>query len=75
MLLFGMLGGTFVRIDFSAATRFLSYLTPNSWAINGFTQLGLGGGIGDISGSLIALSVMTIILLSVAAAVFSRKDI
>jgi len=64
MLLFGILGGSFIPTsNFSPLLRAISKLTPNAWAIEGFTLLANGGSLADLSGALLAL-------LGLAAALF-----
>jgi ABC-2 type transport system permease protein len=75
MLLFGILGGSFVSLSGSGpVVDALSKLTPNAWALDGFTQLGLGNGIESLLPSLAALVVMAVVLFAVSVALFRRRQ-
>jgi ABC-2 type transport system permease protein len=75
MLLFGILGGSFVSLSGSGpVVDMLSKLTPNAWALDGFTQLGLGNGIESLLPSLAALLVMAAVLFAVSVALFRRRQ-
>lgn len=74
MLLFGILGGTFLSVSsFSAPVRLLSRLTPNAWAMDGFTTLALGGGLNDLLVPLAALLAMSVVLFVAAVLVARRR--
>jgi ABC-2 type transport system permease protein len=53
----------------------VSKITPNAWGIEGFTTLGLGGGLAEILGPVIALLVMGVALFTLAALIFNRRGI
>ena len=73
MLFFGLLGGTFIPTsNFSGAVRWLSQLTPNAWAMEGFTRRGAGGGLAEISVPVAALLGMAAALFF-AAVLLSRR--
>ncbi len=73
MLLFGILGGTFVQVSSSGSLmELISRITPNAWAMDGFETLALGGKMNDIVVDVIGLLVMTVILFGISIIV-SRK--
>jgi ABC-type multidrug transport system permease subunit len=53
--------------------NWLSWLTPHSWALDGFVELALGGGLNDILVSVVALLVMAAILFALSVVVFRRR--
>jgi ABC-2 type transport system permease protein len=76
MLTFGILGGSFISLD--SMPRWLvtlSKLTPNSWGLNGFTTLALGGRVGDIVEPVLALLAMGGVLFTIAVFMFKRRGI
>lgn len=74
-LIFGILGGSFVSLEGSSAViQWLSRLTPNRWALDGFTSLALGEEITALAGPLAALLVMAVVLFVTAALIFSRRQ-
>ena len=72
MLVFGAVSGTFTQID-SPLLRGVGSLTPNQWALDGFTALSLGSSLADILPNLGALWAMAIILFAVSATLFRRN--
>lgn len=74
MLVFGILGGSFVQIPFTGPLATLSKITPNAWAIEGFMSLSQGGALADIAPALIALSVMAVTLFGTAVIIFQRRS-
>ncbi|MBK8987544.1 MAG: ABC transporter permease [Chloroflexi bacterium] len=74
MLTFGILGGSFVQIPFTGFLAQLSKITPNAWAIQGFTTLYQGGAVTDIVPDLIALLVMAAVLFIAASIIFQRRS-
>jgi len=74
MLIFGILGGSFAQIPFSGILGQLSKITPNAWAIDGFTTLGQGGTLADIAPALLALVVMALVLFGTAVLIFQRRS-
>jgi ABC-2 type transport system permease protein len=74
-LIFGILGGSFVPLQGSAtAIQWLSRITPNRWALDGFTSLALGEGWAGLVGPLVALTVMAVVLFILAAVFFRRRQ-
>jgi ABC-2 type transport system permease protein len=74
MLSFGVLGGSFFPIsNFSPLVLWASIITPNAWALEGFTILAKGGQPADLLGTLAALLLMTLVLF-VSAVAFSRRS-
>ena len=72
MLIFGILGGTFVPLTGAAPIlQGLSRITPNAWANEAFLALGRGAGVGDVGIELLALVVMAIVLF-VAASIIMK---
>ena len=74
MLLFGIMGGSFVQLTFNGPFAWLSKITPNAWAIEGFDTLGTGGTLIDILPSLLALTLMAATLFIISVAVFRRRS-
>jgi len=76
MLTFGILGGSFVNPD--AMPRWFALLgkiTPNSWGLDGFAVLAMGGGLEEIIPQVLALLAMGGALFAVAAIVAGRRRI
>jgi ABC-2 type transport system permease protein len=75
MLLFGILGGSFVSLSGAGPViNALSRITPNAWALDGFTQLGLGRGIPALIPSLVGLLAMAVILFTISVMLFRRRQ-
>jgi len=75
MLTFGILGGSFIQISFMPGWyQWLSRITPNSWGLDGFTILGLGGTLADLGKPLLGLALMGVILFGVSIILFSRRS-
>lgn len=72
MLIFGAISGTFTQTNSAVLDQF-GRITPNKWALDGFTELGLGNGLVDILPNIAALWVMAFILFAVSIVLFSRK--
>lgn len=76
MLIFGILGGSFIQLDnMPAFVQVLSRITPNSWALDGFTTLALGGTLPHLSTPITALLTMGLILFVVSVFLFGRKNL
>jgi ABC-2 type transport system permease protein len=76
MLIFGILGGSFISLENMApAIRLVSNLTPNAWGLDGFTTLALGGSLLDLGRPLLALTLMGALLFAVSAVIFSRSNL
>lgn len=76
MLIFGILGGSFIRLEnMPPLVQTLSKITPNAWGLDGFSILGLGGGLDDILGPITALTVMGALLFTAAIVIFSRGNL
>jgi len=76
MLIFGIMGGSFVSLDkMPRAVQTFSKITPNAWALDGFTTLGLGGTLTDLSTPIIALLSMGMILFLVSVVLFGKKNL
>ncbi|MCB8985608.1 MAG: ABC transporter permease [Ardenticatenaceae bacterium] len=73
MLVFGILGGSFIQIPFTGFLAQLSKITPNAWAIEGFTSLSQGASLSDILPILAALMVMAVVLFGTAVFIFQRR--
>jgi len=75
MLTFGILGGSFIQISFMPGWyQWLSRITPNSWGLDGFTILGLGGALADLGKPLLGLALMGVILFGLSVVLFSRRS-
>ncbi len=67
MLIFGILGGTFIPVsEFPEAVRWLGIITPNYWAIRGFTRLARGDNLVDLFPILAALLAMGLGLMALS---------
>ncbi len=74
MLIFGILGGTFIPVtEFSELIRWLGKITPNYWAIQGFSRLALGGTLVDLLPILMGLVLMGMVLMTIAALVARKR--
>ncbi len=73
MLLFGILGGSFFGGTLTGALGMLGKITPNAWAMDGFTTLARGGDLADIAPDIVALLVMGAVLLGASVVLFGRK--
>jgi len=76
MLIFGILGGSLISLEqMPAFVQAISKVTPNAWALDGFTTLGLGGRLTDLSAPILALLTMGMILFLVSVLVFGKKNL
>jgi len=76
MLIFGILGGSFIQLDqMPASIQTMSRITPNSWALDGFTTLALGGTLADLSAPITALLTMGILLFLASVLLFGKKNL
>lgn len=76
MLIFGILGGSFVSLEqMHPFVQSLSRITPNSWALDGFTTLALGGTLTNLSTPITALLTMGGILFLVSVLLFGKKNL
>jgi len=76
MLIFGILGGSFISLDqLPAYVQLMSKLTPNAWGLDGFATLALGGGLQQMTGPISALLVMGALLFTVSALIFRRSNV
>jgi ABC-2 type transport system permease protein len=76
MLIFGILGGSFVNMDaLPGWVRIASRITPNAWGLDGFSTLALGGSLPDIGIPLLALFVMAAVLFAASTALLSRRGL
>ncbi len=73
MLLFGILGGSFFGGTLTGALGTLGKITPNAWAMDGFTTLARGGDLADIAPDIAALLFMGVVLLGISVMLFGRK--
>ena len=76
MLIFAMLGGSFIQLDnMPAIVQTIGKITPNAWAMDGFTTLALGGTLTPLSSPILALLTMGILLFLVSAVLFGKKNL
>jgi len=76
MLIFGILGGSFLNTDYLPKWfNALGKITPNAWGLDGFTILGLGGGLGDLGTPIAALLAMGVLLFAIAVVLINRRGI
>ena len=74
-LLFGILSGSFVPLnDAWPVLDWLSRITPNRWALDGFTALAAGEPAAAVLVPIAALLVMAVVLFAVAALIFRRRQ-
>ncbi len=76
MLIFGVLGGSFINIEqMPPFIRAVSMITPNRWGLDGFTTLALGGTLSDLGQPILALVLMGAVLFAVSTVIFGRTNI
>ncbi len=76
MLIFGVLGGSFINLEvMPPSIQFVSKITPNAWALDGFTTLALGGGLAQLTEPILALFIMGAVLFVVSALIFGKKNL
>jgi ABC-2 type transport system permease protein len=76
MLIFGVLGGSFINLEqMPPAVQAFSKITPNAWAMDGFTTLALGGSLRELTEPIIALLIMGAILFTIAVMIFGKKNL
>jgi ABC-2 type transport system permease protein len=76
MLIFGILGGSFINISqLPAFVQTLSKITPNAWGLDGFTTLALGGTLKNLAEPITALLVMGTVLFGISVVLFSRNGL
>jgi ABC-2 type transport system permease protein len=76
MLIFAILGGSFVRLDSMPAwVRAVAKITPNAWGLNGFNTLALGGTLSDILSPVLALLLMALVLFGLSAGILTRRGL
>ena len=76
MLIFGILGGSFISLsNMPAWFQVVSRITPNAWGLDGFTTLALGGRLPDIFGTMAALLAMGALLFTAAVVIINRRGI
>ena len=76
MLIFGILGGSFISLEnMPDYIRMLSRITPNSWALDGFTTLALGGTLSALSTPITALLTMGGVLFVISVLLFGKKNL
>jgi ABC-2 type transport system permease protein len=74
-LIFGILGGSFVpNLQMGSVMDWLSRITPNRWAMDGFIALASGEGLSAVLLPVSALLLMAVILFAVSAALFRRRQ-
>ncbi|WKZ41931.1 MAG: ABC transporter permease [Anaerolineales bacterium] len=76
MLIFGILGGSFISLEMMPpVVQMVSKITPNAWALDGFTTLALGGTLPHLSTPITALLTMGLILFVIAVVLFGKKNL
>jgi ABC-2 type transport system permease protein len=73
MLLFGLLGGSFFGGMRPGSLDLVGKITPNAWAMDGFTTLARGGTTADLIPVILPLLAMGAILLAISVVLFNRK--
>lgn len=73
-LIFAAAAGNFIpRQSLPEWLRFLSYISPNAWGLEGFGELAAGGSLAEIVVPVVALLVMAVILFGVSIVAFRRQ--
>lgn len=76
MLIFGIMGGSFISLEnMPPAVQAFSKITPNAWALDGFTTLALGGKLTNLSAPITALLTMGGILFLISVVLFGKKNL
>lgn len=76
MLIFGILGGSFISLEqMPPAVQMVSKITPNAWALDGFTTLALGGTLSHLSTPITALLTMGGILFVISVLIFGKNNL
>ena len=76
MLIFGIMGGSFISLEqFPPFMRTISKITPNSWGLDGFTTLALGGTLKNLNEPITALLIMGAVLFGIAVLLFNRNGL
>jgi ABC-2 type transport system permease protein len=76
MLIFGILGGSFINLEqLPAFVRVISKITPNAWALDGFSILGGGGILADLLVPISGLLILGAALFSASTLLFGRKNL
>lgn len=76
MLIFGILGGSFISLEMMPpVVQMVSKITPNAWALDGFTTLALGGTLPHLSTPITALLTMGLVLFGIAVVLFGKKNL
>jgi len=76
MLIFSILGGSFISLNnFPPIIQTISKITPNSWGLDGFTTLALGGTLQNLTEPITALLIMGAILFGIAVVLFNRNGL
>ncbi len=76
MLIFGILGGSFISLEMMPpVVQIISKITPNAWALDGFTTLALGGTLPHLSTPITALLTMGLVLFGIAVILFGKKNL
>lgn len=73
MLTFGAVSGTFAQID-NRFVNLIGSITPNQWALQGFTKLGLGQTFTDILPNIGALWLLAAVVFAVAVMLYRQKE-
>ncbi len=74
MLLFGMVGGSFVPLqNVAPVVRLVGNLTPNAWTIDGFTILASGGTLADLAEPILWLLGMAVLLFGLSIVLAGRR--
>ena len=74
-LIFGILGGSFFPVGSVGPLLDLAgRITPNYWALDGFTALAAGRGLAGVAVPVAVLLLMAAVLFVVAAVVFRRRQ-
>ena len=74
LLVFSAVSGNFIpRFGFPDWLKTLGMITPNAWALEGFTKLGTGGALGDVQVEIAALAIMAVVLFAIGVIGFRRR--
>ncbi len=74
-LIFGILGGSFFPVsNIGPLLDWAGRITPNRWALDGFTALAAGEGLAGVAVPVAALLLMATVLFAAAAVLFRRRQ-
>jgi len=74
MLVFAIIGGSFGNnVPLPDWLQTVAKITPNAWGIEGFSALGNGGSLADVTTNILALFTMAAVMFTIAVVLFRRQ--